>query len=262
MCLSRNTGVREAIRSRVSVPENTSAQDSQSRREKSRKWDRLRQTGRKPSTGSWWRFSTWSRRRMAALCWPTVSITRFIRMQRDFSPLSRRREFRLRWRLSKTELKKQLLQSGAKSRFYLRSAVTPWSMQKRRSTATHWSCQRSRRCCLTGSQKPIRIPFWCCLRIIRTHFRKRWKNCRRSSCLQREARIWEAQWQRLCLESMHRPAVWIWPGMRVSISCRTLTITTSSKEKERTAISTGRYCIHSAMAWRIPHLRMRTIRFP
>lgn len=34
-------------------------------------------------------------------------------------------EFRLRWRLSKTELKKQLLQSGAKSRFYLRSAVTP-----------------------------------------------------------------------------------------------------------------------------------------
>lgn len=42
----------EAIRSRVSVPENTSAQDSQSRREKSRKWDRLRQTGRKPSTGS------------------------------------------------------------------------------------------------------------------------------------------------------------------------------------------------------------------
>lgn len=36
---------------------------------------------------------------------------------------------------------------------------------------------------------------------------KAMENCRRSSCLQREARIWEAQWQRLCLEPMHRPAV-------------------------------------------------------
>ncbi len=36
----------------VRTGKNTSVQDSQSRREKSRKWDRLRQTGRKPSTGS------------------------------------------------------------------------------------------------------------------------------------------------------------------------------------------------------------------
>ena len=73
--------------------------------------------------------------------------------------------------------------------------------------ASHILASRCRRCCLTGSQRSIRIPFWCYLRIIRTHFRKRWKNCRRSSCLQREARIWEAQWQKLCLEPMHRPVV-------------------------------------------------------